>query len=344
MIVREVLDQEKNKYDYVVHHPLQTWAWGDFKLKTGVDVARLAAFEGQNIKSGYQFTIHQIPHTNFNLGYFAKGDFPDDAQLFALKTIAAKHKLIFIKIEPNVAAPAGSESEVLKKAREYLTNNGAVPGRAMFTPHSFLLDISKPETDLFNGLKSKTRYNIKVAEKHGVTVSVDNSDAAFEEYINLWKQTTSRQGFYSHTEDYHRNMWQVMKGAGIAHLMKATYQNQPLGVWILFIFNHTLYYPYGASSREHREVMANNLLAWEAIRYGKSQDCTSFDMWGSLGQNPDEKDPWYGFHRFKEGYGGTLMEFVGSYDLIFNPQIYQLYQIADNLRWKWLRFRSKLPF
>lgn len=344
MIIRELLDQERPKYDFVVKHPLQTWAWGEFKVKTGVEVARLAAFEGQTLKSGYQVTIHQIPHTSYRLGYFAKGELPDEAQLFALKTIADKHKLIFIKTEPNIFASAGTTSTTLDQARVYLTEHGAVPGRPMFTPYSFILDISRSEEELYNAFKPKTRYNIKVALKHQVTVSIDNSDTAFDDYIQLWKQTTRRQGFYSHTEIYHRHMWQTMKDANIAHLMKATYQGKTLGIWILFIHNYTLYYPYGASSREHREVMANNLLAWEAIRFGKSLGCTSFDMWGSLGPEPDEKDPWYGFHRFKEGYGGQLMEFVGSYDLVFKPQHYQLYQAADNLRWKYLHLRSKLPF
>jgi lipid II:glycine glycyltransferase (peptidoglycan interpeptide bridge formation enzyme) len=139
-------------------------------------------------------------------------------------------------------------------------------------------------------------------------------------------------------------MWQTMRAAGIARLLKATYQGEILTSWILFHYKDRLYYPYGASSRSHREVMASNLVMWQAMMLGKALGCASFDLWGALGPNPDPKDPWYGFHNFKMGYGGELAEFVGSYDLVINPILYRLYTIVDTWRWRYLKLRSKLPF
>ncbi len=345
MIIREPLDQERSKFDTVAHHPLQTWAWGDFRKTTGVDVLRLALFDGQNITQSFQITIHQIPKLGWKLGYLPKSDPPNDAQIAALQTAAAKFNLIFIKNEPNLYSPSISPPTTsVQTARNFLTSHQHQPGRPMFTKYSFILDLTPSQDQLMANLKSKTRYNINLAIKKGVTVSIDNSKTAFEEYIKLWKQTTKRQAFYAHTEAYHRHMWHHLHQAGIAHLLKATYQGEILAVWIVFVHQNTLYYPYGASSRSHRDVMANNLLAWEAIRFGKQKGCTQFDMWGSLGPNPNQSDPWYGFHRFKEGYGGTLMESVGTYDYVADPQKYQLFTTLDTLRWKFLRLRAKLPF
>lgn len=343
MLIREPLDQERQKFDSVATHPLQSWAWGDFRKETGLDILRLALYDGQHITKSFQISIHQMPHLGWKLGYLPKSGPPDDAQLFALKTAADKFKLVFVKNEPDVCSPVTTPSKQTTQAREYLTSHQHQPGRPMFTPYSFIMDLTKSEDELLNLMKPKTRYNISLAQKKGVTVSVDNSSEAFEDYIKLWKQTTHRQAFYSHDEQYHRVMWQHLNQAGIAHLLTASYEGHTLAAWIVFIFNHTLYYPYGASSRDHRDVMANNLLAWEVIRFGKQNDCHAFDMWGSLGPNPDETDPWYGFHRFKEGYGGQLMEFVGSYDYIADPQRYQVFTALDNLRWKFLRFRASLP-
>jgi lipid II:glycine glycyltransferase (peptidoglycan interpeptide bridge formation enzyme) len=106
-----------------------------------------------------------------------------------------------------------------------------------------------------------------------------------------------------------------------------------LTTWVLFELNGVLFYPYGASTEKNREVMASNLMMWEAIRLGKKHGCRMFDMWGSLGPVPDSKDPWYGFHRFKQGYGGELTEFVGTYDLVVRPTLYQIYMMAEKLRW-----------
>ena len=110
------------------------------------------------------------------------------------------------------------------------------------------------------------------------------------------------------------------------------------------VFNGKLYYPYGASRSVHRDVMASNLMMWEMIQFGKQQGCDTFDMWGSLGPDPDKKDPWFGFHKFKEGYGGTLMEFVGTYDLVLDPIMYKIFRIAEDWRWKWLRLRARIGF
>jgi lipid II:glycine glycyltransferase (peptidoglycan interpeptide bridge formation enzyme) len=79
---------------------------------------------------------------------------------------------------------------------------------------------------------------------------------------------------------------------------------------------------------------------WEAIRFGKKKGARLFDMWGSLGPDPDPKDPWYGFHRFKEGYGPTLVEFVGSYDLVVNPILYYLYNFTYITREVFLKIKS----
>jgi len=88
--------------------------------------------------------------------------------------------------------------------------------------------------------------------------------------------------------------------------------------------------------------MSNNLIMWEVIRFGKKKDCVLFDMWGSLGPEPDKKDSWYGFHRFKEGYGAKVVEFVGSWDLVIKPVLYWGYRGGNKLRWGVLRLKKKL--
>ena len=85
-------------------------------------------------------------------------------------------------------------------------------------------------------------------------------------------------------------------------------------------------------------------MMWEMIRFGKEEGCRIFDMWGSLGPEPDPNNPWFGFHRFKKGYGGELMEAIGTYDVVMNKPMYQLYSLGEKWRWKWLRLKTRLPF
>lgn len=341
MLVRDIRPEEKELYNSVVHHPLQSWEWGQFRKQTGVNVERLGFFENGKIMSGLQATFHPIPVIGKNAGYFPKGDMPNEDQLAALKQLGEKQNALFIKMEPNVAQKVGVPS-AHKDITQFLIKKGAKPGRPLFTKHTFQLDLTESEEKLFANLSSKTRYNVNVALKKGVQIFENTSSDGMEQYIQILEETTKRQGFYAHSPDYFRKMWQSLGDSGMLRIFNAVYEKEILVSWVMFVFNGVLYYPYGASRAIHREVMASNLLMWEMIRYGKKVGCTKFDMWGSLGPEPDKNHPWFGFHRFKKGYGGDLMEFLGTYDYILHPRLYNVFTFADNWRWKLLRLKTKL--
>lgn len=288
----------------------------------GIDVERI---------NGWQITFHPIPYTRWTIGYFPKGPKPTVAMIKKLRTLGKEKKAIFIQLEPNVT----STSKILDlRSTIYKPSH-----RPLFTKYTFVLDLTKSEEELQKNFHHKTRYNIRVAQKHGVTISEDNSQAAFRAYLALTAQTTHRQGFYAHSAAYHQHMWTMMHQAGIAHQFTATYKEEVLAVWILFGWKNQLFYPYGASSRNHRETMAPTLLLWEIIRWAKTKGFTSLDLWGSLGPTPDPNDPWFGFHRFKQGFNPKLVEFMGSYDLVINPLLYFFYKMADTIRWKLLHLK-----
>ena len=327
-----------NNLNKIATHPLQSLQWGQFREKTGVKVVRgKSGFAGQLI-------IHKIPclpagkaHTPFNIGYLPKGPIPTKEMANELVEIGKQEKCIFIQFEPNVR-----KDEIGNWKLEIGNSRLRRAAHPLFTKYTFILDLTKSEEELLKNMHPKTRYNIKIAQKHNVKIVEDNSTSAFEEYLKLTKETTQRQNFYAHSESYHRIMWETLKGKATdgkltAHLFLAKYKDEVLTAWILFVFKDTLYYPYGASSSKFRETMSSNLMMWEAIKFGKKLGLKKFDMWGALGPEPDSKDPWYGFHRFKEGYGPELVEFVGSYDLIINPVLYELYKVTDKLRWFYLK-------
>lgn len=341
MLIRPLREDEKILHNQVVHHPLQTWEWGDFRKKTGLEVERIGFFQAGKLEKAIQVTFHPLPIMGKTVGYFPKGDMPDEEQISALNQLAEQHNALFIKMEPNIAQKVDIPS-AHKQIADFLEKQGAVLGRPLFTKYTFQLDLTPTEDTLFNNLKSKTRYNVNLAFKKGVKIVEDSSQAGLEKYLEIQAETTKRQGFYAHSDDYFRQMWQILQPTGMMKIFHALYEQQVLTSWIMFVFNNTLYYPYGASRSEHRDVMASNLMMWEMIRYGKSVGCTLFDMWGSLGPKPNPKDPWFGFHRFKSGYGGDLVEFVGTYDLVQDTTLYKLFRVAENARWKFLRLKARL--
>ncbi|MBP7740953.1 peptidoglycan bridge formation glycyltransferase FemA/FemB family protein [Candidatus Woesebacteria bacterium] len=341
MFIRSITSEEKSSYNSVVLHPLQSWEWGEFKKKTGLIIERVGIFEKSKLVKALQVTFHPVPFLNKNVGYFPKGSMPDTIQLSVLKDLAKKNNAIFIKLEPNIAQKVGVQS-AHKNITQFLFDNNCVPGKPLFTKYTFQLDLTRPEEILFKNLASKTRYNVNLAYKKGVRIFENTSAEGMNQYVEILKETTKRQGFYAHSPKYFQDMWDELGASGNMRIFNAVYEDKILTSWIIFIFNGVIYYPYGSSRSENRDVMANNLMMWEMIKFGKKEKCHTFDMWGSLGPEPDKKHSWYGFHKFKQGYGGDLVEFLGTYDYVIDMPMYKLFTIIDNIRWKILKLRTKL--
>lgn len=297
-------------------HPLQTKQWGEFRSEWGNII--------ENYKNGI-IVFSKVPYLPLTIGTVIKGQKPTKLDILEITKIATQNKAIFVKLEPNVLYDQKLEVE--------LVSWGLVKGKTLFTPTSFWIDLTKSEEELLKSFSSKTRYNIRLAQKHGVIVKIDNSDKAFDKYLDLTFETAKRQGFYAHTPNYHKLMWKYLKGS-IAHLLTATYNKEVVSAWILFAHDGFLYYPYGASTDKYKEVMANNLMMWEAIRFGKSLGLKTFDLWG--------REEGKGFTKFKEGYNPKVVEFIGSWDLIIDKPLYYLYKTAEKLRWFLLRLKAKL--
>ncbi len=333
---------EENAFDFnlAVNHPLQTFEWGKFRKKTGLEVYRRAVLENNKITNAYQITAHKTPNFPYLIGYFPKGDMPSKEVIEDLKEIGKKNFISFIQLEPNIY-----------KDQLSIINNQLRPSfHPLFTRYSFILDLTLPEEELLKNMHQKTRYNVRLSEKKGVKVEIDNSEKAFKEYLRLTKETTKRQKFYAHNETYHKLLWEMIgnkENAAFdpnklqANLLKASFNKKTLVIYILFTFKDHLYYPYGASSDEYREVMASPAAMWGAIKYGKSLGLRTFDMWGAANvPDPKPDNEYYGFHRFKQGFGAELTEFVGSFDLVINPINYRLLTVADKVRWAYLRTKK----
>lgn len=339
MAIKRVIEKQKTAFNKAAGHPLQTWEWGEFRKKAGNEAVRLGIFRGNKLTDTLQIMFHSIPFTNFKIGTLIKGPKPTKEMIEELKKLGKDENLIFIKLEPGLAM-----SDKPKTARNRLINllkkGGCVPGKTLFTPTTFWIDLTRSEEELIKSFHSKTRYNIRLAKRRGVEVVEDNSKKAFEKYIKLTKETVERQGFYAHAEKYHRLMWQVLhkemvaeKKTPIARLLTARYKGKIITCWVVFVWHDFLYYPYGASSDKYKNVMASNLIMWEAIRYGKSLGLKTFDLWG--------REPGKGFTRFKEGYHPKIIELLGTWDLVTSP-LYYPYRAAEALRWPFLRLRTKI--
>lgn len=309
---------------------LQSWSWGEFRISQSSPVKRYALVDDAGT---WRVAIQlEYRRRKFGLGYwfaargpvFAKEVKPDERRIVLmtlceelLKISELRRSSLFWRIEPNseLAHPEGLMPLSFRRAH------------AMNPASTIILDLDVTEDDLLKKMHEKTRYNIRVAERHGVKVRLVTSIADIETFLNLMEETARRDHIIQHSRAYLRATYSFLHERGLAEIRVAEQQGNILAGSLEVMFGDTVTYLYGASSSESRNVMAPFALHWNAIRDAKAKGLKLYDFGGS---NPQSKamyyykPSWEGITRFKLGWGGRLLNLVGTWDLPFNAVLYRL--------------------
>lgn len=193
-----------------------------------------------------------------------------------------------------------------------------------------IIDISKSEEEILAGMKQKGRYNIRVAQKHGV--SVEKSTNIFKFY-EIFRETAKRDGFEIRPKQYFEKLMQIFSSSGIAELWLAKYNEKTVAAMIAIFYDGKASYLYGASSGEFRQVMAPYLLHWRIIQRAKEKRCQVYDLL-AVAPKGIETHKYAGITRFKEQFGGRKVQIVGSYDLVYKPVWYKIFKMVEKYRRK----------
>jgi len=205
------------------------------------------------------------------------------------------------------------------------SNTNILPKDTLF------IDLTKDEQQMLMQMKPKTRYNIRISERKGVSVrKAQMSDLNI--WYNLYEETCIRNGIFIDHTDYFKTV--LNTDASNTHspakveLLIAEFENKPLAAMFLVHTGQRATYLYGASSNENRNLMAPYLLQWEAIRRAKKLGCTEYDMFG-IAPYKDPSHPMYGLYRFKTGFGGNIFHRMGCWDYPFDNETYDLVQTVE---------------
>jgi lipid II:glycine glycyltransferase (peptidoglycan interpeptide bridge formation enzyme) len=181
-------------------------------------------------------------------------------------------------------------------------------------------------------MKQKARYNIRLAQKKGVTVRTGTADDLPLLY-RMYAETSIRDGFLIRGEDYYQAVWRTFSRSSsveprtvmpLSEPLIAEVEGEPVAAISVFYFAEQAVYLFGMSRTAHREKMPNSLLQWEAMRRAKTLGCKTYNLWGA----PDEfneTDGLWGVFRFKEGLGGYVLRTIGAWDFAPSPLLYRMY-------------------
>ena len=315
-------------------HLLQTGEWGELKSAFGWKPVRVITED-----AGAQILFRKLL-LGFTVGYIPKlaasSQQPAVVQELwrEIDSACKQNHAIFLKLEPDLWQGSELDQLPITNHREAsLWDQLRTSPHNIQPPRTILIDIKGSEEEILARMKQKTRYNIRLAEKKGVTVRAWNDIESFHQMMLL---TGKRDGFGVHSCEYYRRAYELLHLRQMGELLLAEYDGKPLAALFVARNGNRAYYLYGASTDEERNRMPTYLLQWEAMKWAKARGCQEYDLWGV----PDEeektleanfekrRDGLWGVYRFKRGFGGELKRAVQAMDKVYNPLLY----------WAYLRF------
>ena len=332
-------------------HLLQTWEWSQVKARYGWEAVPFV----WNNAAGTPAAAAMVLKRRFPIGGFAKKmcvlyipkgpllDWADASTrlrvLGDLQSLAKQHGAIYIKLDPDVTLGTGmpgTEGALENISGQIILSELKQCGWK-FSPdqiqfrNTVLIDLTPSEDEMLGRMKQKTRYNLHLAQKKGVTVRT-GMESDLPLLYRMYAETSVRDGFLIREQGYYQNLWKsFMAVAGPAsssqpftEALIAEVNGEPVGAVSVFYFARQAIYLLGMSREVHREKMPNYLLQWEAMHRAKERGCITYNLWGA----PDEFQPGDGLwnvFRFKEGLGGYVSRTIGAWDYTPNRVLYKLY-------------------
>ncbi|KPL05931.1 hypothetical protein AMJ86_10365 [bacterium SM23_57] len=312
------MTQTRQKWDAFLSqlpnpHILQSSQWGEFKSIFGWNVHHVIFGD-----TGVQILFRKLP-LGFSWGYIPKGPVGINWEGIwpLVDRECRRRRSVFLKVEPDVWE-GNSTSKRLLSSGFHLSPHHIQP------PRTLILDLRLSEEEILSQMKQKTRYNIRLASKKGVLVSPSDD---IHRFYQLMVETGDRNEYGIHSLDYYQMAYDIFHPSGLCEMLLAEYESKLLAALLVFRYGKRAWYFYGASSQQHRNLMASYAVQWKAIQWAQSQGCLEYDLWGV----PDEKleklesgflnrnDGLWGVYRFKRGFGGQLKRAAGAWDRVYQP-------------------------
>jgi len=320
--------------EFLQHQPgtpgsfLQTEAWGRFEAALGAQVEYLGFWEEKVLIGTALVTWRNLPG-GLRYAYMARGPVLPESNLAsaleALVSYYAPKRALFIRVEPPFFTAQLSPQAKFVRAPE-------VQPRA-----TVVLNLQRTPTELLTQMHEKTRYNIRLSERKGLTWHLRGAEA-LDGFWQLLQTTTERDGFTAHSKDHYRKLLELYGAEPLSpscelavRVAEVSLGTELLAANLMVFSRGTVTYLHGASGNSLRELMPTYLLHWRTIQEAASLGFAWYDFWG-VEPSDLSKPSWQGITRFKIRFGGQRLEYAGAFDYTFRPALYRLYQWARMLR------------
>tara|TARA_B100001964_G_scaffold243661_1_gene322309 strand:+ start:959 stop:1966 length:1008 start_codon:yes stop_codon:yes gene_type:complete len=308
---------------------LQSSVWQEFLKKQNKKYWQISVKDENNIIASCLIYENKLPFGKSYL-YSPKGPIIS-SDISNYKKEKAFH-LLLSKIR-DLTVDTKKEEEIflslevinIDLTKEFIKTNNIQPADTL------IIDLTKDIENILKKMHQKTRYNIGLANRKGVKIEVSKKEKDIEIFLKLIKKTAKKNNIKIHPDKYYRLLWKTLLEKKSGELYLAKINNIIIAANIIIKFGQSVTYLHGGFDYNYRTYMAPYLLQWEIIKKIKKEGFLFYDFWGIASKN-NKNNKWSGFTRFKKGFGGQEKSSLGTYNFIYNKQIYFLYSIFKKIK------------
>ncbi len=324
----EIIESESEWEWFVLRYSpvalFQSYLWGEVQERIGIPITRFGLYRDSTLVGVAQAAVVKARRGTFlhvRHGPVVSGGAEQwSAMVGFLRSEAIRARCVFLRMSPLLAL--GQTDQTI------FSDLGFVPAamHRMDGEYCWVLDITKPEEDLLAGMRKTTRYEIRRAEKEGITVFSTRDPKYLDSFFSLYDTTSKRHGFVPHTGI--REEFSVFSKKNQARLYLGSFGGDVTASAIILYYGNQAIYHHGASVQS--KVPASYRLQWEAIRDAKKRGMKLYNFWGIAPEN-SPNHPWRGITLFKKGFGGQPYEYMHAMDLPLTP-LYTFPRLIESAR------------
>lgn len=301
---------------------MQSFFWSEFKRNTNWSTFKIGLIDNEQLVGGASILKYDFSE-NKNFLYIPEGPVLDysspKAELYFHAIMSEIDKIADFEGAQNTSHMRINPR--LKDLPNFFEKFTKAPVD-MEPRLTVMVDLSATKEAMLARMKPKGRYNIKIAEKAGVTVRQASSDDDLKSFLKLYNETCERNDLEGQNIEYFEKLIDVLQSSHQGNIFLAEHQHDILAAALVITYGNRSSYFFGASTSLKKEKMAPYKLHWEAIKYAKSQNSKWYDFWG-VSATEDKDHSWAGISQFKRKFGVEEFSFIGCYDFIYDHKLYQ---------------------
>ena len=313
-------DWEKQICNYHNINFLHSYNWGAFHRSLGKkvffqkivadkdnSVAGIALIVCEKAKRGNYLTVAGGPLLKF--------ENPDidkilDSFIQNAKIIAKEENALFLRVRLQEV-----ESAML---HEMMKKHGFRPSPMHLTADLTLqLDLNTDENLLLSQMRKTTRYEIRKADKLGITIKYSNDPNDIDKFYENQIKVAKRHNFVPFSLKFLKNQFLAFLPDDQVLLIHAYLGNTLLSTSYIIFYRNEAVYHYGISTDENIKLPGSYAAQWAAIKEAKKRGMKRYNFWGVAPLlQPNHR--FFGVGLFKRGFGGAEVHYLPAYDFPFS--------------------------